>query len=299
MTARAKILDGAFLDALETLDLNVRQMKSGNYSGARRSRAYGSSPEFADYRDYVPGDDLRRIDWNAAGRFDKYLIKRFMDEKQGRNCVYLDTSASMGFHGEKGFAALRLAAALGYLSVANMDSVSIRLLSGRGCRELDGRVSGREAFLRLGERLDTVEFSGEADIGACIRSDPNPGTDDGVTYIISDLLTDSDWRGAIDLLLSRKREVALIQVLSPEEMDPVLSGRYTFCDAEETGARASRITLDVDRDALKAYRETVERFLAEIRRFCASRAVPYLLMQSSECAEDVLRTRGYMEELIR
>lgn len=299
MSQRARILDGAFLDALETLDLNVRQMKSGNYAGARRSRAYGSSPEFADYRDYVPGDDLRRIDWNAAGRFDKYLIKRFMDEKQGRNCIYLDVSASMGFEGEKGFAALRLCAALSYLSVTNMDSVSVRLLSGKACRDLCGRVSGREAFMRMGERLDTVSFSGESDLGACIRSDPNPGSDDGVTYIISDLLTDSDWRGAIDLLLSRRREVALIQVLSPEELEPVLSGRYTFCDSEESGGHASRITLDVDRDALRAYRETVEQFLEGIRRFCASRDVPYLLMRSDERAEDVLRTRGCMEELIR
>ena len=151
-----RILDGAFLDALETLDINVQQMKSGHYSGARRSRAYGSSPEFADYREYVPGDDLRRIDWNAAARFDKYLIKRFIDEKQGRNCVYLDTSASMGFEPEKGFAALRMAAALGYLSVCNMDSVSFRLLSGTRCTELCPRISGRESFLRAGEKLESM-----------------------------------------------------------------------------------------------------------------------------------------------
>ena len=296
MPERARILDGAFLDALETLDLNVRQMKSGSYSGAHRSRAYGSSPEFADYRDYVPGDDLRRIDWNAAGRFDKYLIKRFIDEKQGRNCVYLDGSASMGFEREKGFAALRLAAALGYLSVTNMDSVSIRILCEKGCRELSGRISGREAFFRLGERLDAVQFAGEADLGVCIRNDLNPGADDGVSYIISDFLTDSDWRGAVDLLLSRRREVALIQVLSPEELSPTLSGRFTFCDTEKSG---SRMTLDVDRDALRSYQETVTRFLAEIRSFCASRAVPYLLVKSNERVEDVLRTRGCMEELIR
>ena len=154
-----RILDGAFLDALETLDINVQQMKSGHYSGARRSRAYGSSPEFADYREYVPGDDLRRIDWNAAARFDKYLIKRFIDEKQGRNCVYLDTSASMGFEPEKGFAALRMAAALGYLSVCNMDSVSFRLLSGTRCTELCPRISGRESFLRAGEKLDALEYA--------------------------------------------------------------------------------------------------------------------------------------------
>ncbi len=297
MSGRARILDGAFLNALETLDLNVRQMKSGSYSGARRSRAYGSSPEFADYRDYVPGDDLRRIDWNAAGRFDKYLIKRFMDEKQGRNCIYLDGSASMGFQSQKGFAALRLVAALGYLSVTNMDSVSVRVLSEKGCKELGGRISGREAFFQLGEQLDALQFAGETDLGASIRNDPNPGTDDGVSYIVSDFLTESDWRGAVDLLLSRRREVALVQVLSSEEINPELSGRYTFCDAEET--RGARMTLDVDSDALRAYRETVTRFLTEIRRFCVSRAVPYLLMKSDERVEDVLRTRGCMEELIR
>ena len=71
-------------------------MKSGHYSGARRSRAYGSSPEFADYREYVPGDDLRRFDWNAAARFDKYLIRPLIDAKRGRNCVSPATSASMG-----------------------------------------------------------------------------------------------------------------------------------------------------------------------------------------------------------
>lgn len=299
MAERAAILDGAFLDALETLDLNVRQMKSGNFSGARRSRAYGSSPEFADYRDYAPGDDLRRIDWNAAGRFDKYLIKRFLDEKQGRNCVYLDASASMGFESEKGFAALRLTAALGYLSVTNMDSVSVRLLRGKSCTALGERAGGREAFFRLGRLLDGVQFSGDADLGACIRSDPNPGTSDGVSYLISDFLTDSDWRGAVDALLSRGREVALIQLLSPAELEPTLTGPHAFCDCEEKGGRSPRVTLDVDRDALKAYRETARQFLAEIRNFCVSRNVPYLLMNSSERAEDVLRTRGVTEELIR
>ena len=247
----------------------------------------------------MPGDDLRRIDWNAAARFDKYLIKRFIDEKQGRNCVYLDTSASMGFEPEKGFAALRMAAALGYLSVCNMDSVSFRLLSGTRCTELCPRISGRESFLRAGEKLDTLQFAGETDLYACIRNDPNPGADDGVTFILSDLLTDSDWRAAVDLLLSRRREVMLIQVLSPAELDPQLSGRHTFCDAEETGARVSRLTMDVDRDTLRAYRETVRQFLAETRRFCASRAVPYMLMRSDERAEEALRTKGCMEELIR
>jgi len=136
ISMEGKILDGALLDALDTLDLYVHQAKSGHFSGTRRSLAYGSSPEFADYRDYVQGDDLRRIDWNLAGRFDKYYIKRFIDEKQGRNRVYLDQSASMGVGTGKGMMAPRLAAALGYLSVSNMDCVSYRLLRGRTSEDL-------------------------------------------------------------------------------------------------------------------------------------------------------------------
>ena len=291
-----RILDGAFLGALETLSIDVQQMKSGHYSGARRSRAYGASPEFAQYRDYVPGDDLRRIDWNAAARLDKYLIKQFVDEKQGRNCIYLDTSASMNFEPEKGFAALRMAAALGYLSVCDLDSVSFRLLSGGRCTPLCERICGREAFLRAGERLEAVRFAGRADLGACLNADAEPGADDGVTFIISDLLTDSDWRAAVDRLLSRRREVMLIQVLSPAELEPKLSGRHTLCGA---GEGAARITVDIDRDALRAYRETVRVFLSDIRHFCASRAVPYLLMRSDERVEHVLRTEGCMEGLIR
>ena len=296
----SRILDGAFLDALDTLDLYVHQMKSGHYSGARRSRAYGSSPEFADYRDYVPGDDLRRIDWNLAGRFDKYYIKRFIDEKQGRNCVYLDQSASMGIPEQKGFTALRLAAALGYLSVSNMDCVSFRMLRGDRCEDVCGSVSGREGFLRAAMRLEETAFAGETDLGAAIRQDPRPGTDDGVSYILSDFLTDSDWKGAVDTLLSRGREVALIQVLSPEELEPDVSGAHCFCDAEAArGSDGARVSLEVDRDALLAYRQAVSWFLEDVRRFCASRGVPYMMVRSDERAEDALRTKGCVEELIR
>lgn len=294
MTEQTSILDGAFLDALETLDLNIRQIGGGGYGGTRPSRAYGSSPEFADYREYVPGDDLRRIDWKVAGRLDQYLIRRYVDERRARNRIYLDASASMG--GPKGPVALRLAAALAYLSVSHMDGVSVCLLSGRRCVDLCGHIFGREAFLRAGARLDSVRFAGNADLGACIRGDPDPGADGGVSYLISDLLTESDWRGALDGLLSRGRRVALLQLLSPQELEPALGGRHTLCDSEEPGAR---LTLEVDRDALNAYRETVRRFLSDIRGFCASRAVPYLQMRSDERVETVLLARGCVEGLIR
>ena len=300
ISMEGKILDGALLDALDTLDLYVHQAKSGHFSGTRRSLAYGSSPEFADYRDYVQGDDLRRIDWNLAGRFDKYYIKRFIDEKQGRNRVYLDQSASMGVGTGKGMMALRLAAALGYLSVSNMDCVSYRLLRGRTSEDLCGSIAGRERFYAAIRKLETIAFAGETDLGAAIRSDTGAGFDDGVSYIISDFLTDSDWKGAVDVLLGHRREVAVIQVLSPEEVAPVFHGSHTFSDVESlrTGD-GRRVSVEVNREALAAYQRALDGFLKDIRRFCASRGVPFMTVRSDERIEDVLLARGCVEELIR
>ncbi|MBQ2992266.1 MAG: DUF58 domain-containing protein [Clostridia bacterium] len=292
----SRIIDSEFLSALDTLDLYVHQMTNGHFSGARRSRAYGSSPEFADYREYVQGDDLRRIDWNLAGRFEKYYIKRFIDEKQGRNRVYLDQSRSMGFEEEKGLAAMRLAAALGYLSVSNMDCVSFRLLRGKTCEDLSGSVIGRESYYAAVRKLEEVVFEGETDLCAAIRSDPNPGFDDGVSYIISDFLTDSDWKGAVDTLLGRHREVAVIQVLSPSELSPTLNGTISLCDCETNG---ERVSMDVNRGALRAYQQALEAFLEDVRRFCASRGVPYMMLRSDERVEEALVTKGCVEELIR
>lgn len=291
-----RILTGAFLDALQTLDLYLHQPVNGHYSGARPSRAYGSSPEFADYRDYVPGDDLRRIDWNLAGRFDKYYIKRFIDEKQGRNRIYLDMSASMGQEEDKALTALRLAAALGYLSVSNMDSVSYRLLYGSSCKDLWGDVAGRERFFDAVQKLEQVPFEGAVDLGRAIAADLSPGFGDGISYILSDLLTQSDWKGAVQALLGRGRQVAVIQVLTPEELAPSVRGACGFWDVE-TGKHALRV--EVDRSALKAYAQAVAFFLEDIRQFCAAHGVGYMMVRSDEPVEKALLAKGCAEELIR
>ena len=289
-----KILDGALLQALQTLDLYLHRPIEGHYSGARLSRAYGASPEFADYREYVPGDDLRRIDWNLAGRFDKYYIRRFIDEKQGRNRIYLDQSASMG--GEKAQTALRMAAALGYLSVSNMDSVAYRLLTGEACRDLCGNIVGRERFFDAVQRLEAVEFAGSVDLRRAVLADSGAGFGDGASYLISDLLTESDWKAAVRELLGRGRQVAVIQVLAPEELEPSARGTCSFCDVENG---KNRVRMDVDRDALSAYAQAVQFFLEDIRRFCAAHEVGYMLVRSDERVEEVLLTKGCAEELIR
>jgi len=291
----APLIDSTFLGLLDTLDLYVHRLQRGRYSGARRSAEYGSSPEFADYRDYVPGDDLRRIDWNLAGRFDKYYIKRFTDEKQGRNCVYLDVSMSMGHETRKKQLALQMAAILGYLSVSNMDCVSFRLMKGSKCIPLYENVIGRESLMHAFNALEKVEFSGETDIGAAIASDPAIGSGDGVSYIVSDLLTDSDWRGAVDRLLG-KRETAIVQILSASELKPEESGTFCFRDSERMN---EKLQLEVDRSALLAYQKAVEEYLTGNREFCARRGISYVMLRTDEQLEEALLRKGYAEELIR
>lgn len=291
-----RLLDAAFLGALDALDLYVHQPENGQGSGLRHSLAYGSSPEFADFRDYAPGDDLRRIDWNLAARFDRYYIRRFHDERQGRHCVYIDQSASMGLDTQKGTAALRLAAALAYLAVSNMDAVSFRMLSGSRCVDLCGRIAGKERFYAALGALEGVAFSGDTALGEALRDDRSPGYDDGISYIISDFFTDSDWRGAVDALIARRRECVLVQVLSPEEDDPTLRGLYRLTDAEQGG---EPLRLDVDRSALAAYREALAAFREDIGKFCASRGVPLLFVRSDEPVESALIKRGFAKGLIR
>ena len=293
---KRNLLDAAFLSGLETIDLYLHQPVSGQGSGLRRSRAYGSSPEFADFCDYVPGDDLRRVDWNLAARFDRICIRRFHDEKRGRHRIYIDQSASMGLDAEKADAALRMALSLGYLAVTGMDSVSFRLLHGNRCTDLCGWVAGRESFFAAARRLEEIEFSGDTDLGAAMRDDASSGCDDGVTYLVSDLMTDSDWRGGLDALLERGRECAVVQVLSREEMEPSLSGPCALADAERGG---KRLNVEIDRSARRAYRQALERFLEDSRRFCASRGIALLMLRSDEPAADALLRRGFAEGLIR
>ena len=130
-----KIVDGSFIAMLESRDLHLHRPMDGLFGGNRRAKSYGSSVEFADYREYTEGDDLRRIDWNLYARFEKMFLKLFVDEKQLHHRIYLDCSSSMDWGREnKSHLALKMAAALGFLSVQAMDRVSYYALKGDKCK---------------------------------------------------------------------------------------------------------------------------------------------------------------------
>lgn len=283
-----QVIDGAFLSMLEGRNLRIQNPMNGLFGGNRRSKAYGSSAEFADFREYTPGDDLRRIDWNLYARFEKLFLKLFVDERQLHHKIYIDGSASMDW-GEPGKAdtALKLAAALGYLSVQAMDRVSFYAIHQSQCENLCRTVMGREAYYRAADTLNRVEFYGDSDLNAAITQDL--GNSDGISVIISDFLTASDWKSAVDRLCYHGREVYLIQVLSPDELAPGMSGKVMLLDTEAPDADDGRnYRTEVTRSAVKAYSEALHWLRQDMIRFCAARKVGFVSLCTDESIEKIL-----------
>ena len=296
-----QVIDDGFISMLEARDLHIKNPMNGLFGGNRRSSKYGSSAEFADYREYTPGDDLRRIDWNLYGRFEKLYLKLFVDERQLHHRIYLDASASMDW-GEpnKSYIALKIAAALGYLSVEALDRVTFYAIHEDICEDICQTVVGRESFYNAAGLLNEVEFFGDGDMGTAINSLENPGYDDGLAIIISDFLTDSDWENAVDYLLYKKHEVYLIQVLARDEITPNLSGKLLMLDSESFGEEDTKnYRSEITRSSVKAYEEAFIYHQNEIKKYCASRDVGFITIASDESIERVLFNKATETGLIQ
>ena len=183
---KKNIITLEFINQLEAMVLNMNQPMKGFFGGIHKTNEYGSTVEFADFREYVLGDDIRRIDWNLYSRFEKHFIKLYNDEKQMHIQVFLDCSSSISAIESKSVAALKTAATLGYLAIHNLDKLSINLIEKNTSRSINGIMSGKEAFFQAIPELENIEFSGEADIENAIINCPNTGYNDGLTIIISD-----------------------------------------------------------------------------------------------------------------
>ncbi len=285
-----KVIDDAFISMLESRDLYIDTPMNGLFGGTRRSNAYGSSVEFADYREYIPGDDLRRVDWNLYARFEKLFLKQFVDERQLHHRIYMDASASMDWgKPNKAEAMLQIAAALGYLSVQAMDRVSFYAIHKEKCEDICIGVSSREAFYNGAYKLNNLEFYGEGDLGKSICSQENPGKGDGISIIISDFFTDSDWKAAVDYLLYRKREVYLLQVLSRDEIAPGMQGKVLMLDMESEDEDDMRnYRTELTKSSMKAYAKAFAYHQNELKQFCASRNVGFMTVCSDYGIERML-----------
>lgn len=278
------VINEAFLQQVELLQSLLKNNIGGMFGGNRQSKTFGSSCEFADYRDYMPGDDTTKIDWNAYARFDKLYQKLYWDERQMHTRIYIDVSRSM-IHGKgvKAVQALKIAATFAYLSVCEMDKVSIYLIRNREVVELVRGMVGKESYLYAIGRLNEVEFDGDSYISEAILP-TSVGRGDGMSIIISDFLTDNNYEDAIDYLADKKRDIFCVQVLGKEELNPQIRGKMHLFDSESAQRTYRK---NIDRDIVRAYKEALAYATGRIRDYCRARGADYLLASAEESLGDI------------
>lgn len=290
------VVNEEFLQCLDTLQLYIRNNVAGKFGGNSKSRNFGSSPEFADHREYRSGDEISRIDWKVYARTDRLYMKLYLDERQMHTRIYIDASRSMEYgEGEKAEMAIKLAAAFAYMSVANMDKVSIYVVSGENITELIGGIVGKDAYLNSIGKLNDIVFDGECRLSDAILP-TTVGYGDGLSVIISDFLTDHDYERCIDHLAIKKRDILCLQVLDREEINPHFSGRYHLFDSEDLSREYKK---NIDADIKAAYRAALDYIRTRIERYTTSRGGSYLLVPANAPINEVFLGGLAAEEVVK
>lgn len=289
------VVNQKILSHIDQLELLVKDNVSGRFGGTHKTKSFGSSCEFADYREYVPGDDIRKIDWSLFSRFDRLYLKLNLDERQMHTRIYIDASASMDdSEHKKSMLALQIASIIAYLSVKSMDKVSVYYIHNDEIVELISGIIGKEAYLENISKLQEIEFSGDCQISKAIMSS-KVGYGDGVSLIISDFLTDNNFENGIDYLRSKRRDVICLQLLSKEEINPASLGKYIYLDSEGQNSYKRNIT----KETLRSYQAALEYVTKRIEKFCDSRKASYLLVSTEDKIEDIIFSKLSRKEIVK
>lgn len=277
-------INEAFLQRVEMLQTVLKNNIAGMFGGNHKSRTFGSSCEFVDYRNYVPGDDITKIDWNAYARFETLYLKLYLDERQLHTKIYIDASQSMAFgDGKKAEMALQIAATLAYLSVTELDRVSIYAIRNSEVFEIISSLSGRERYFAEITKLNDLEFNGGCFISEGLMP-TQVGYGDGLSVIISDFLTDENYENAIDYLADKKRDLLCVQVLTSEEINPKVRGKNIFYDSENSEKSYRK---NINKDIIKAYREAVKYVQERLRNYCNARGAEYVLVRDDKPVDEI------------
>ena len=278
------LLSSEFLTQLERVALVSRRAFRGRTRGERKSPRKGMSVEFSDYRQYGVGDDLRYVDWNIYGRLDRLYLKLFVDEEDLCLHLLLDGSGSMSF-GEpsKLRYAARLAAALGFVGLVNLERVGVAVARDR-MAEGWSPTRGRGQFLSLLDFAGRLRAGGPTGLSESLAAYALRSPEAGVAVLISDLLDPAGYERGLKALLERRFDVHVIHVLAPEEVDPTLAGDLRLTDAETGEVR----DLTMDGEALGDYRQRLGEFLARAERFCRANEIAYHRVATDTPVEEMV-----------
>ncbi len=283
------LLPPELLRRLEQFQLLAQRRAKSSLKGERRSRARGQSVEFADYRNYTPGDDFRYLDWNLYGRLDRLFLKLYEEERELPVRIFLDASESMTFGEPVKFDfARQVAAAIGYVALCGFDRVSAipfpdnpAEAAARGALR---SVRGRKSALTFFQNLGQLTAQGPADLNAALRRGALEAKQTGLAVVISDFLDPAGYEAGLTALVGRGFHVSAVQILAPEELNPVTYGDLRLVDSETGGIQ--EVTFGKFR--LKAYQQTVQNFCQRLREFCQARGINFFSARSDTALEQLL-----------
>lgn len=323
------LLTPELLRRLEQFQLLAARRAKSSAKGERRSRARGQSVEFADYRNYVPGDDFRYLDWNLYGRLERLFLKLYEEERELPVRIFLDASESMTFgevlahgHPSKFDFARQVAAALGYIALCGFDRVSVNVFPNveRGMRNAESvggangerlppatrnleqaavraalrSVRGKKSALQFFQNLSALTAGGRADLNASLRRGALEARRSGLAVVLSDFLDPAGYEAGLNALIGRGFQVDIVQILAPEELAPSTYGDLRLVDAESGGTQ--EVTFGKYR--LAAYQKTVQNFIQRLREFCSVRGVNFFMASSDTDLEELLLKRLRKAEVI-
>lgn len=267
-----ELLSPEFMQKLEQLEVISRKIFAGRMKGERRSKRRGESVEFADYRNYVVGDDLRFLDWNIYARLEKLLLKLFMEEEDLALTILFDCSASMNWGTpNKALYAKRVAAALGYIGLVNYDRVSVYGYSTGLNHEMRG-VRGRRMSPQLMRFIGAIEPQGASNFTQTCKTFAIRHKGKGVVIVVSDFMDKGGYADGLRYLLSRDLDLYVVQVLSPEEIDPALAGDLKLRDIEDDDI--AEVT--ISKPLLARYKANLQAYCQELKDHCTRRGITYL-----------------------
>lgn len=288
------LLDSEFMARLDQFDVLSRKVLAGKLKGERRSKRRGQSVEFADYRNYVVGDDLRFIDWNIYARLDRLFLKLFLEEEDLSLNILVDISASTDFGTPaKSLFMRKVAAALGYVGLVNYNRVVIAAINDRVETET-GFMRGRQKVPHMIDFLQSLEPQGQSHLAAACKRFALSHRQKGVTVILSDFFDKGGYENGLRYLAGGHTDLFCIQVLAPQEIDPDLQGDLKLKDIEDGDLAEVSITQPL----VKRYKANLNAYCLGLKDYVTRRGGAYLFTSTAVPFDTLvlnyLRERGLL-----
>jgi len=303
------LLDPALAACASRIDLNARRPVRGRIRGERRSARRGESVEFADHRPYSVGDDLRHIDWNIFGRLDRLFLKLFLHEEDLTVHLVIDASASNGC-GEPGKLLFmqRATMAIGYIALANLNRAACTAIAGGSDASATDRpntlegpalrtiadLRGRARAHDLARFLCSITPGGSVDFSSACDRIARMRRGRAMTVVLSDMLFKEGYTQGLSRLIAGGHDLAVIQVLSPQELSPGIGGELRLRDLEDR----DQAEITASGRLIARYKSMLDAYRSELESFCARRGITLIGVSSDTPMDrlilDMLRRRGVL-----